>query len=38
MGSTAIRSYEKGGVVKKPDPKDVGVYTAEARVKQSKEK
>lgn len=29
MGSAAIRSYEKGGVVKKPDPKDVGIYTAE---------
>lgn len=29
MGSAAIRSYEKGGVVRKPDPKDAGIYTAE---------
>ncbi len=29
MGSVAVRSYEKGGVVTKPDPKDKGIYTAE---------
>ena len=31
MGSVAVRSYEKGGVVTKPavDPKDRGIYTAE---------
>lgn len=29
MGSAAVRSYEKGGVVTKPDPKDIGIYTAE---------
>ena len=36
MGGTAVRSYEKGGVVIKPmeskpvvDPKDRGIYTAE---------
>ena len=36
MGGTAVRSYEKGGVVTKPtgtkpatDPKDSGVYTVE---------
>lgn len=29
MGSAAIKSYEKGGVVTKPNPKDAGIYTAE---------
>jgi hypothetical protein len=29
MGSPSIQSYEKGGMVTKPDPLDAGVYTAD---------